>query len=598
MRYRYPTEDAVQVLTVDRFAGVDFSSDPSQVDWSRSPDACNMIADESGYPVKRTGYERIALFESPVYGLHRLGDDLLIHTGKLLCRLETIGYTTLYQAMNEAPSRSFLMSGKLWILDGQTYLVYDGTECVPVRQKAFVPTTTIGAPPEGGGTTLEAVNLLTPYRINTFVGDGSSRTFQLDATGIDSGSVTCPDYTVQSVNLKRGTVTLSTAPEDGGGLANVTIQFAKTVPEYDGKIDRCCIFGLYGGSNDTRVFVTGDPQEPNCDWQSGLFDPSYFPDNGYTRIGADASAIVGYLRQYDAQLVLKEDGQDAKQYLRTFSLDENNKPAYSLKQGAEAVGAMAPGAMGVLGGVPMYLSSNGVMGVFGTDVAEYRIISGVSGRIDRKLKWESGLDQAVMYVWKDRLYLAINGNCYVADGRQVKNGVPEWYFWNNIPASCFMEMEDTLWFGTAAGEVYRFRTEEDKQAYQDGLEPVSAWWSTPFSPLGQWGRTKNVLSFTPVLRSEGRSSAEVGWRTERDTGTAETVTISCFSFASLDFRQFTFDAISAAHSISCRRRQRKIRLFQGIVRNNKAEPFGLLGLEMCYTVRTKVPRKEEQPWRI
>ncbi|MGN1014442.1 MAG: hypothetical protein ACI4PM_03680 [Butyricicoccus sp.] len=598
MRHRYPTKDAVQVLTVERFAGVDFSSDSSQVDWSRSPDACNMIADEAGYPIKRNGYERVALFESPIYGLHRLGDDLLIHVGKLLCRLEENGYTTLYQGMNQALSRSFLMSGKLWILDGKTYLVYDGTECVPVRQKAFVPTTTIGSPPEGGGTTLEAVNLLTPYRINTFVGDGSSRTFQLDATEIDSDSVTCADYTIQSVNLKKGTVTLTTAPEDAGGLANVTIQFAKTVEEYEGKIDRCTIFGLYGGSNDTRVFVAGDPQEPNCDWQSGLFDPSYFPDNGYTRIGADASAIVGYLRQYDAQLVLKEDGQDAKQYLRTFSLDDNNKPAYSLKQGAEAIGAMGSGAMGVLGGVPMYLSSNGVMGVFGTDVAEYRVISPVSERIDRKLKQEIGLDKAVMYAWKERLYLAINGHCYVADGRQMSNGVPEWYYWNNIPASCFTEIEDTLWFGTQEGEVYRFRMENDRYRYYDGLTPVSAWWCTPLSPLGQWGRTKNIVSFTPVLRSQGQSSAEIGWRTEKGAGMEENVTMFSFSFASLDFSRFSFNASAAAHPISGRRRQRKVQMFQGVVKNEKAEPFGLLGLEICYTVRTNIPRKEEQTWRV
>ena len=79
---------------------------------------------------------------------------------------------------------------------------------------------------------------------------------------------------------------------------------------------------------------------------------------------------MGYARQYDTQVVLKSDGQDAKQYLRTFALDENDRPSYPLRQGAEAAGAVSRYAIDVLEGTPIYLSPQGVMGIFGTNVTE------------------------------------------------------------------------------------------------------------------------------------------------------------------------------------------------------------------------------------
>lgn len=573
---------------------MDFSTDPTKVADYRSPDACNMIADATFFPVKRTGYRRELQLSGAIYGLHRFGDELLVHAGNTLYRAdkENGTATAVYSGMNEGRSVSFIMSDRLWLLDGKTYLVYDGTTCESVRNNAFVPTTTIGAPPEGGGTSLEAVNLLTPYRINTFVGDGKSVTFQLDTTNIDPDTVTCTGYDIFSINAAKGQVTFSTAPEDAGGLANVVIKFAKTVDEYNGKIDRCRIFGMYGGSNDTRVFVSGDPREPNVDWQSGLYDPSYFPDTGYTQVGSDDSAILGYLRQYDTQLVLKEDGQDAKQYLRSFSLDENNKPAYSLRQGAEAAGALGMDSFGLLRDVPVYLSAEGVMGVYGTYVSEQRSISSISGRINKRLLAESDLKNAVVCSWQNRLYLAVNGSCYVADGKQMTDGIPEWYFWDNIPATCFLSEETELRFGTADGRVCCFCRENEWDAYYDDGQAICARWSTPFSALGSWNRSKNVLGFYPVLMPYCRTSAEVICRTDTSRRSVEEVRLTVFSFAQFSFKNFSFQAIQSATPVPVRKRQRRTFLFQGIVKNEQAgEPFGVLGMVTRYTVGKPVRRK-------
>ncbi|MDO4173310.1 MAG: hypothetical protein Q4D42_00975 [Eubacteriales bacterium] len=587
--YQFPDAESVQELTVGRFAGVDFANHPTKVDWSRSPDACNMIANETYFPVKRTGYRQVACFDGIVYGLHRLDMDILCHAGNTLWRLEPNGETTLlYEDMNEAKSTSFLMGGKLWLLDGKTYLVYDGDTVQRVQDVAFVPTTTIGSPPQGGGTSLEAVNLLTPWRINTFVGDGISKEFQLDSKMIDLQPVQCANYEIQEVDTVTGVVTFKTAPPDAGGLANVVIRFAKTVDHVD--INKCRICGLYGGQNDTRVFVAGNPEHPNCDWQSGLYDPSYFPDTGYTKIGSDASAIMGYARQYDTQIVLKEDGQDAKQYLRTFQLDDNGNPAYPLRQGAEAAGVVSAYTIDVLDGTPYYLSPQGVMGIYGTYVTEYRTIAGVSQRINPKLLREQ-LQQAVACVWDGKYYLAVDGHCYVADSRQMENNIPEWYYWEQIPAVCFLADPDTdgyLWFGTEDGRVCMFNHTDDVDAYTDNGKAIAARWVTPLSALDAWDKGKTILSCQPALMPYGYSGAEIWYRTEQIQEKVRTVAFSQFSFVQMDFSRFSFRSTATSYPADVRRRIRRAYQFQLMVKNDGDEPFGLLGLTIRYIVRKGV----------
>ena len=584
MPYQFAQEQPVQEIMIDRFAGVDFASHPTKVDWSRSPDACNMIANDAYFPVKRTGYRCETQFQEEIFGLHRLGSDILCHTGTELWKLaEDSTKTKLYTGMNRHKSASFLMNGKLWLLDGKTYLVYDGKTVQPVRDTAYVPTTTIGSPPAGGGTSLEAVNLLTPKRINTFVGDGKSTIYQLDTTYIDIDSVQCSDFPVRMVNTVTGEVTFEQPPPDAGGIANVIITFAKTAD--DQVIDKCTICGMYGGKNDTRVFVSGNADEPNCDWQSGLYDPTYFPDTGYTRIGSDASAIMGYARQYDAQIVLKSDGQDAKQYIRTFVLDENDRPSYPLRQGAEAAGAVSADAVDVWDGIPYYVSYQGVMGIYGTNVNEQRVIAGISQRIDPKLCREP-LNHAVSCVWNGRYYLAVGGHCYVADNRQMENNIPEWYYWDHIPAVCFLpDSEGKLWFGTADGRVCTFASPSDLQRYDDDGVPIRAWWSTPLSTLGEWSKRKTILSCHPVLMPYGYSGAQVCYRTERMMESVRETAFSQFTFAAIDFSRFCFRSAEAAVPVAVHRRIRQVRLFQTVVRNDHAgEPFGLLGMTVRYQV--------------
>lgn len=597
--YLFERAPAEREVTVERFGGVDFSTHPTKADFAHSPDACNMIAEETDFLVKRTGYKRVADAGGPVYGLFALpgeADGAVVHAGSVLYHMDGAGVLKkLLEGMHTAYSYGFLMNGALYLLDGKVYRkVYrqEGDWKVKaVAEEAFVPTTSLAAPPTGGGTSLEAVNLLTPRRINTFVGNGSATQFYLDAQNLDASGVTVTvggaAVGVSSVNYTTGVVTLATAPPNAGGVANVAITFSKTVAGNLDKINQCRFAGLYGGKNDTRVFLSGNPAAPNCDWQSGLYDPAYFPDTGYTRVGSDASAIMGYVRQYESQLVIKAGGsQEATQYLRTFFLDDKGKAAYPLKQGAQGAGSLAFRSFASLGDTPLFLSTDGVNGVFGTAVTEQRSIQRQSRAVDAKLTRETGLRDACAVVWRDRYYLAVNGRCYVADGRSYRpDGSPEWYYWDNLPAVCFAVIGGALYFGAADGRVLRLCEKDEKDAFLDDGRPIDAWWCTPDLPLGDWGRVKSVREVTPVVMPYSRSGVRVTYETDGGAEVALDRNLDLVSFQTLDFARFTFRCQPGAVAMRVRRKLHRAQTVRVRIRNDRPrEPFGLLALGIRYTI--------------
>ena len=153
-----------------KFRGVDFSTDPTLVNDSRSPLCQNLISDLAGFPEKRLGWRTLFTVDSPINGLFYAvfesgAGKYIVHGGTKLYTFTDTGFLQVYDGMNNARSTAFSHGGKLYILDGANYLVAEETGDTigisHVRERAFVPTTVIGAPAAGGGTPFEAVNMLT-----------------------------------------------------------------------------------------------------------------------------------------------------------------------------------------------------------------------------------------------------------------------------------------------------------------------------------------------------------------------------------------------------------------------------------------------------
>ena len=159
------------------FRGVDFRGE--EINLVRSPDALNIWKDYKEIESIRTRPELEALevFSTPVWGIffYKVGNTemMIVHSGTTLYKIVDGVREQLYTGLNPRKSYSFIYNNIWYFKDGINYLQYDGQIITEVV--GFVPTTSIGRKPAGGGTTYQDINMLTGIRINTFLADGVSK---------------------------------------------------------------------------------------------------------------------------------------------------------------------------------------------------------------------------------------------------------------------------------------------------------------------------------------------------------------------------------------------------------------------------------------
>ena len=197
MRMSMPGQTQVHVKKYSSFKGVDFFSDPTQVEDSRSPDAVNMIADATGCPRKRPGWRMMCRLEAPVRGIYRLKtiekeegdktipavDEFIIHAGSKLYRMAGDSEPAeIYSGLTGESSTGFMHDDRLYIMTGKEFMCVDAQKAADVnsRDGAYVPLTSyydggIGVDSYMGYTSdftsYEQVNTLTRFRANSYVLD-------------------------------------------------------------------------------------------------------------------------------------------------------------------------------------------------------------------------------------------------------------------------------------------------------------------------------------------------------------------------------------------------------------------------------------------
>ncbi|MCI7126000.1 MAG: hypothetical protein MR935_07400 [Agathobaculum sp.] len=561
------------------FRGVDYASDETKIDLSRSPRAVNVIADEGGFPERRFGWRTVHRFAGCISGFFPFENDkdetretFIVHAGDKLIRIKldaawtpVAGSETVLLTGLAAGRRSsgFYMNGKLYILTGREYIVYDGTAAALVGDEtAYAPLTSYQRQPTGGGQEQERVNMLCKYRKNRFVGDGTSATYQLDVNGID------PDYTpvasyfitgesipVASFDAARGTVTFASPPRApaAAGTSNVEIKFAKTTGDR-AKILGCTIFSIYGVENTgNRVFVSGNAAHAATEWYSGLNDPTYFPDLNFSVVGSSDFPIMCYLKAQGELLIIKADNRQEGTIWHHEGTTVNGAAAFPLKEGVPGYGCVARYAAASLNDDPLYLSPRGVYAPATTYALSYvqRQLFCRSRRINPKLNKERGIENAVAAVWRGWYVLCVNGHAYVADGNQdrAEQGY-EWYYWDNIPAYQLRSHKQTLFFGTEDGRLCKFNDdyisrggETLMRAYNDDGAAIHAEWCTKLDDMDMMSKLKIMPKRGSAihLKAYTRSKIEVWIRTESDFGRlCRELYADRLTFEDINFERFTF----------------------------------------------------------
>jgi len=612
------------------FKGVDFTTDPSLVDKSRSPMATNMISDEGGNPEKRPGYKRVCDFGSGkrVYGLYRAEfsgvQHYLAHVENKLCKWnpEAGTYTEFGVTFPLNKSSAVFMNGKLYIFTGNGLYTYDGTTVQLASVGAYVPLIKIGcqAGSTPGGVTYEGINYLSNQVRVSFLAVLNEALYKLPYTNITSvdevkvngNTESASNYTV---DLTNGTVTFVTghipSPPAAGAADNVEIKFTRTFAGYSDRINKCTTaiaWGVEGASD--RIVASGDPAYPNRDYISGYLDGSYWSDTNYQIVGSDATKIIGYRRSGSTLAIIKEDnGQDSTIFLRTGSLDDSGEAKWATYPCIAGVGGVSRFGFGNINDDQLILTGSGVYALTSNTITAQKIAENRSIRINPKMVKED-LSSAICASFRNLMMVFVNSHVYILDGKQAKTYenrndttfTYECYYWEDVPANCLMVTTDDgneqLYFGTTDGKIMQFMFDElTVYKYSDGgYVNNGAWvsgsaieceWATKADDDGDPMVYKTLLKKgnAVTLKPYKRSSAKVCFRTDKDAidWQANTGAIDIFDWTDIDFSRFTFNANDSPREIPFNRKVKNYKRLQIIIRNDGLnEGFGVYGITKHY----------------
>ena len=365
----------------------------------------------------------------------------------------------------------FGFSEKLYILTGSEYYAWDGSGA-PAPVAGYIPIVTTAAPPAGGGTLLEGINLLTGKKRAEYSPDGTATVFQLPENSIDEIiSVEGTDLSYTK-DLPKGTITFSTPPAKG--VNSITITWRKGTGNRS-KVTNMLFSELYNGQSDSRVFLYGDGT--NTAIYSGLDEngaPSaeYFPELNSVAVDSANTPITAMIRHYDRLLIFKPDSAYSAAY-STVTLDGNSvAAAFYVSSLNREIGCAAPGQA--------TLVDNDARTIFGRSVYKWGLAAN-SVRDERNAKRISDkaadtlgrfhLEKCIVFddEWNQEYYIFFDGEALVNNYRN-----DTWYYYNNLPVTAMVSVNGVLYFGTPNGKIMEF----SRRYRNDDRSDIDAYWES------------------------------------------------------------------------------------------------------------------------
>lgn len=547
---------------------------------------CKNIRITSDYKArKREGYtELFPALNSPIRGqwqgyINGTFYHLFACGGKLY-KTEN-GVNTEIGSLADNPTSFFYFGSKVYILDGQEYRSFDGTTLAVVE--GYVPIIAIGTPPAGGGTDYEGINLLNGKKRQRFSADGTAKDFVIRETSVNSVDkvyvngelkTVTTDYTV---DLSNGKITFVTAPTTGQD--NIEIWWTKGTGSRT-EVTGHTQYSLFGGKNDTRVFLYGNGTNTMIfsDLADGVPSAEYFPALNYSTVGSDEYPITYVTKQYDRQIIFTTKGA----YYSTYDYDIEigaNFPVYPLN---DKIGNIPLGQGQLIKNNPFTITYS-VWEWLATSVRDERNAVKKSDRVQPALD-NLDLSTAITYDYEElqEYWLCVGNQIYI-----YNYGNDTWYYFElaHTPTS-FITIDGVLYMGTANGQIMKWAQYNDigkiPEYLTDNGIVIKSEFRTGAMDFGVNYRRK-FLNFAWIgLKPESKSVCFVEWETDYDASSEpEVIYYSLIDFDNIDFADFSFQTNYNPQPFRLKLKAKKFTYFELIITNeSETETMTILSINL------------------
>lgn len=439
-------------------------------------------------------------------------------------------------SFNTSKGVSFIpFDGKVYILNGYDYFVYDGNEMTVVDGYRPLITIALGPlvlvdgvlseGPETGTMTGEYINRLNGKRRVWLSPDGEGNIFQMPDKAFET-----VDWIKDPVSGDNIELNWSSIPEEGRivfdnpppkGVNSYEVGYSVSGNLRD-DVTGNLFAELYSGTTDTRIFLYGDGTNrtlySGMDYD-GMPRADYFPDQYEVRIGDANTPITAMIRHYGALACYKTNEAWGLQHgIVELATDELTPAIYSIPVN-RAVGNVAPGQV--------QLVNNSPVTAFGHELYQWSNSSYYTSNLTRDERQANRISDRVhstlaafdlkeACMWDDNdsqeFYIAYNKKAvvwnYAADA---------WYVYENFDAVKMCSFLGELYLGTSDGRILRVTYEAEGDAVADSEDPafIDAQWESGAMDFGADYARKYAATLWIGLKPEEGTSVNVCVETDK-----------------------------------------------------------------------------------
>ena len=532
----------------------------------------------------RPGYETVKQFNGPVRGLwsgYVAGEQKTIccADGGVFEFLEDRRIGDSY----DAATTFFGFGNKVYLLNGQEYLVWDGDGFVDTVD-GYIPLVSTALAPTGGGTTVENINRLTGKRRVRFSADGKATEYQLpekELISIDRVEIGTEESPINwTADPATGKLTFDEAPEEGE--SNVEVWY--TAPNTRrAEVESMRFSEMFNGASDTRVFLYGDGSAKAlyCGvTEDGTASAEYFPDLYEMIVGAENAPITGMVKYYNRLMSYKADGGAfSTSYEVTTLADGTNVPGFMTVSLHREIGCDTPGQVRLVKNVPRAMFRGNLYDwVYASYVSrDEKNAKLVSQKVQATLR---RADPSKVYAFDDdakqEYYMFLNDDRGTAIVHNYE--IDAWYIYTGLPVLCACRAEDALYFGFSDGRLVRF----DEARPNDDGKPIEAIFASGNMAFDRDYQKKHSSTIWVSMQPSANANLMVSARSDRRTDYLDkVVTQVLFSFSNADFSSWSFLTNRQPQMERLKLKVKKFVFYQLLLKSNHASSDAtVLGVDM------------------